>query len=54
MRWHATAVLTVGQHTLMVRARDETGAAQPPALAEVWNVKGYLNNAWHRVTIDVA
>jgi sulfite oxidase len=50
-RWTATVTLAVGQHTLMVRAVDETGAVQPSDLATVWNVKGYLNNAWHRVSI---
>ncbi len=50
-RWHATVVLAAGQHSLLVRAVDETGATQPSDVAEVWNVKGYLNNAWHRVQI---
>lgn len=50
-RWQATVVLPAGRHTLMVRAFDASGATQPSELADVWNVKGYLNNAWHRVTI---
>ncbi len=50
-RWQATASLTAGHHALMVRAVDETGATQPSDLAQVWNVKGYLNNAWHRVNV---
>lgn len=49
--WDATVSLAVGHHTLMVRAVDETGAEQPSDLTAVWNVKGYLNNAWHRVAI---
>ena len=28
-----------------------TGATQPRTLGETWNVKGYGNNAWHRVAI---
>jgi hypothetical protein len=31
---------------------DETGVAQPASLDATWNVKGYNNNAWHRVTIE--
>ncbi len=50
-RWEATVVLAAGHHSLIVRAVDETGARQPSDVADVWNVKGYLNNAWHRVAI---
>ena len=50
-QWHATPVLSPGRHALCVRARDDTGVAQPSALAGAWNVKGYLNNAWHRVEV---
>ncbi len=50
-RWQATVVLPEGRHTLMVRAFDERGATQPGELRDVWNVKGYLNNAWHRVSV---
>jgi len=49
--WEATVELARGGHTLAVRATDGTGAMQPPTLAETWNVKGYGNNAWHRVAI---
>jgi sulfite oxidase len=50
-RWQATVVLPEGRHTLMVRAFDESGATQPAELHDTWNVKGYLNNAWHRVSV---
>ncbi len=50
-RWQATVDLPEGRHTLMVRAFDESGATQPGELRDVWNVKGYLNNAWHRVSV---
>jgi hypothetical protein len=36
---------------LAVRATDTGGATQPPTVNETWNVKGYNNNAWHRVAI---
>ena len=49
--WEATVELAPGGHTLAARATDATGAAQPRALGETWNVKGYGNNAWHRVAI---
>ena len=51
--WEATLNLTRGRHTLVVRATDTTGVTQPPNVESTWNVKGYNNNAWHRVTIDL-
>jgi sulfite oxidase len=47
--WEARIPLAPGSHTLAVRARDASGRSQPAAVQETWNVKGYCNNAWHRV-----
>jgi sulfite oxidase len=52
--WETTLDLPRGRHTLVVRATDTGGAAQPPNINATWNVKGYNNNAWHRTTIDLA
>ena len=52
--WETALDLPSGRHTLSVRATDSSGATQPPTIAETWNVKGYGNNAWHRVAIRVA
>ncbi len=51
--WHAEVPLQPGSHTLIVRATDINGDSQPEAIEATWNVKGYANNAWHRVTIEV-
>jgi sulfite oxidase len=51
--WRATVPLAAGRPTLVVRAWDAAGRGQPERLSEVWNVKGYANNAWHRVTVRV-
>lgn len=51
--WRVSLDLKPGPHTLVVRCRDRAGSRQPAALADVWNVKGYGNNSWHRVNIDV-
>lgn len=51
--WEHTLELRPGTYQLVVRARDTAGRSQPAQLAEVWNFKGYMNNAWHRVTITV-
>jgi sulfite oxidase len=52
--WEATVNLPRGSHVLVVRASDVTGIPQPMTLNATWNVKGYSNNAWHRVTVDAA
>jgi sulfite oxidase len=51
--WEAMPDLTAGKYTLVVRATDSGGATQPGDIRETWNVKGYINNAWHRVPIVV-
>jgi sulfite oxidase len=38
---------------LMVRAWDGTAACQPADAAAAWNARGYVNNAWHRVPLDI-
>jgi sulfite oxidase len=50
--WEATLHVPRGRHVLAVRATDASGASMPPGVAETWNVKGYANNAWHRVTVQ--
>jgi sulfite oxidase len=52
--WQADLELAPGRHTIMVRATDASGIAQPPNIDTTWNVKGYNNNAWHQVTIDAS
>jgi sulfite oxidase len=49
--WEATIDLRPGRHTLVVRAVDSAGTTQPATLDETWNVRGYNNNAWYRVTV---
>lgn len=53
VRWKATVLSPVGEAEIVVRAHDTSGMAQPATLAEVWNFKGYMNNAWHRVRIRI-
>jgi sulfite oxidase len=51
--WESEVVLQPGSRELVVRATDEDGNSQPATIAETWNVKGYANNAWHRVPVQV-
>lgn len=52
--WDGELELPPGTHELVVRAADRAGTSQPAQVAETWNVKGYGNNAWHRVPVRVA
>lgn len=51
--WSADARLEPGQTELVVRAWDSAAQTQPERLQTVWNVKGYMNNAWHRIGVTV-
>jgi DMSO/TMAO reductase YedYZ molybdopterin-dependent catalytic subunit len=42
-----------GYYEVWVRATDKSGRAQPMVLPG-WNPKGYLNNACHRIAVQVA
>lgn len=52
--WEAAFDLGPGEHELAVRAWDEAGQTQPALPDDMWNFKGYLSAAWHRVRIVVA
>lgn len=52
-RWAAVVEVEAGVGRLCVRAIDTAGHMQPEHAASVWNPKGYVNNAWHRVGVDV-
>ena len=49
--WEAEVLLQPGRHVVAARATDSAGAVQPPTVRQTWNVKGYGNNAWHRVAV---
>jgi sulfite oxidase len=51
--WTAALELKPGKHILAVRAIDSGGDTQPETVEATWNVKGYCNNAWHRVAVRV-
>jgi sulfite oxidase len=51
--WEIQLELLNGPCELIVRAWDVLQRTQPEAIAPIWNFKGYMNNAWHRVRIMV-
>lgn len=51
--WQVPIAFEPGLHQLVVRAVDSAANSQPQDVRQVWNFKGYMNNAWHRVNIEV-
>lgn len=47
--WEARLGRIDPETELMVRATDHRGQTQPESMKGLWNFKGYLNNAWHRL-----
>jgi sulfite oxidase len=52
--WEAELELGPGPYELAVRAWDSAASTQPESAEALWNLKGYINNAWHRVKFTVA
>ena len=52
-RWQAELHLEPGQGCLIARAWDSAANTQPEDPRRLWNFKGYMNNAWHRVEVLV-
>ena len=51
--WKAEVELAPGPTEIVVRAWDSAAQTQPERLETVWNAKGYMNNAWHRIAVTV-
>ncbi|MYK81844.1 MAG: molybdopterin containing oxidoreductase, partial [Gammaproteobacteria bacterium] len=52
-RFHGEVRFTrPGYYEVWARAEDDHGVAQP-MLVPGWNPKGYLNNACHRIAVQV-
>ncbi len=51
--WTARIELPAGEHELLVRAWDGAAQTQPERAEHVWNPKGYVASAWHRVRVRV-
>ncbi|RUS68460.1 hypothetical protein EGW08_023778 [Elysia chlorotica] len=53
--WEADIPLPEGatQTQLVVKAVDVSYNVQPDSVAGIWNLRGCLSNAWHRVNVTV-
>jgi len=52
-RWQALIPKLFVGELICVRAWDSAANTQPEYSESVWNFKGYMNNAWHRVRFGV-
>lgn len=51
--WECTLNLPADQRQIVARAYDTAANTQPEDPAPLWNFGGYMNNSWHRVTVQV-
>ena len=49
--WEARLRLEPGPHEVACRAWDSAAMTQPEDVGGLWNFKGYMNTAWHRVRV---
>jgi sulfite oxidase len=49
--WEAELQLEPGQHHVVARALDSASNTQPEDPRRIWNLHGYVNNAWHGVIV---
>jgi sulfite oxidase len=50
--WSVDLELAPGQAELVTRAFDDLDTVQPEEVESVWNFRGYMNNALHRITVQ--
>jgi sulfite oxidase len=51
--WEAALMLSPGAVELVARAWDSAAQTQPEQVGSIWNFKGYMNNAYHRINVQV-
>jgi hydroxyacylglutathione hydrolase len=51
--WETELEVGRGPAELVVRAWDSAASTQPESAEGIWNMKGYINNSWHRVHFSV-
>jgi sulfite oxidase len=51
--WEASLVLSPGAHELIARAWDSGANPQPERVESLWNFKGYMNNAYYRIRVNI-
>jgi DMSO/TMAO reductase YedYZ molybdopterin-dependent catalytic subunit/glyoxylase-like metal-dependent hydrolase (beta-lactamase superfamily II)/rhodanese-related sulfurtransferase len=52
--WEAELEVGRGPCEICVRAWDSAASTQPESAEAIWNLKGYINNSWHRIRFTSA
>nr|XP_002125613.2 sulfite oxidase-like [Ciona intestinalis] len=52
--WRAEVPVKTGQTEITCKAIDSSYNCQPEWIGPIWNLRGFLTNAWHRVKVTVA
>ena len=52
--WELQLKLKNGEDEILARAFDVAGNTQPEEVGSLWNFKGYMNNAWHRIKVKIS
>ncbi|HEY4386931.1 MAG TPA: molybdopterin-dependent oxidoreductase [Ktedonobacteraceae bacterium] len=52
--WETTLDLAPGDCQIIVRAWDTSKQPQSEDVRQIWNFRGYMNTAWHSVTIHLS
>ncbi len=50
--WETEIELTTKHNEIVARAWDSAANTQPEDARKIWNFKGYMNNAWHRIRVQ--
>jgi sulfite oxidase len=50
--WETVLDFKPGQCEIIARSVDSAANSQPEEARHVWNFKGYMNNAWHKVNVQ--
>ncbi|XP_002159185.2 sulfite oxidase [Hydra vulgaris] len=54
--WECSVPIPIDHHgkmEIICKAQDSSCNTQPETVGPVWNLRGVLNNAWHRVQVNV-
>ena len=51
--WETELSLPKGSMEIVCKAVDSSHNVQPESVSGIWNLRGFLNNSWHRVKVHV-
>ncbi len=57
-RWEATIQIPSGENRpkslqIYCKATDTSHNVQPERISSIWNLRGFLNNSWHKINVEL-